>query len=475
MTHPVTGFRFSERQLVLIRTFADQAVIAIGNAHLFDEVQAKTRDLTESLQQQTATAEVLKVISRSAFDLQKVLDALLASACRLCEADIGTIRYLDGNTFRLAATFGCKPEWIEHFSSYSTTPDRTSIFGRTIVEGHTVHVPDVLADPDFKRPNAQKLMGFRAAIGVPLVRDGQTFGVVSLFRLAVGSFTEKQIELVSSFADQAVIAIENVRLFDELQARTRDLTEALTHQTGSANILRVIASSPTDVGPVLRAIVENACGLCEAHDAVALLRDGDDLRIGAHHGPIPIDIEKWPINRRWTAGRAFVDQKPVHVRDLLADESADFTDGRELSRRMGHRSILSVPLLREKESIGAIVLRRTEVHPFSDKQIELLQTFADQAVIAIENVRLFDEVQAKTRDLTEALQHQTATSDVLKVISQSPGYPAAGARRHCRNSRELCGADGNNLPAARRQASFQRGSGVLPKHLEYLRANPARD
>ena len=449
-------------------------MIAIGNADLFDEVQAKTRDLTESLQQQTATAEVLKVISRSAFDLQKVLDALLASACRLCEADIGTIRYLDGNTFRLAATFGCKPEWIEHFSSYSTTPDRTSIFGRTIVEGHTVHVPDVLADPDFKRPNAQKLMGFRAAIGVPLVRDGQTFGVVSLFRLAVGSFTEKQIELVSSFADQAVIAIENVRLFDELQARTRDLTEALTHQTGSANILRVIASSPTDVGPVLRAIVENACGLCEAHDAVALLRDGDDLRIGAHHGPIPIDIEKWPINRRWTAGRAFVDQKPVHVRDLLADESADFSDGRELSRRMGHRSILSVPLLRENESIGAIVLRRTEVHPFSDKQIKLLQTFADQAVIAIGNVRLFEEVQAKTRDLTEALQFQTATSDVLKVISQSPDTLQPVLDAIAETSRELCGSDGVTIFLLRDgKFHFTAVSGVLPKHLEYLRANPA--
>ena len=190
---------------------------------------------------------MLKVISRSAFDLQKVLDALLASACRLCEADIGTIRYLDGNTFRLAATFGCKPEWIEHFSSYSTTPDRTSIFGRTIVEGHTVHVPDVLADPDFKRPNAQKLMGFRAAIGVPLVRDGQTFGVVNLFRLAVGSFTEKQIELVSSFADQAVIAIENVAPVRASCRQGPAISRGADHQTGSANILRVIASSPTDV------------------------------------------------------------------------------------------------------------------------------------------------------------------------------------------------------------------------------------
>jgi GAF domain-containing protein len=163
-------------------------------------------------------------------------------------------------------------------------------------------------------------------------------------------------------------------LFDEVQAKTRELEEALTYQTGSSNILSVIASSPTDVGPVLKAIVDSACELCDAYDATVLLRDGDDLRISEHHGPIPIGLEKWPINRNWTAGRAFLDQTPVHVRDFLSDEGADFPDGREMSRRMGHRSILSVPLLREGESIGAIVLRRIEVQPFSDKQIALLQT-----------------------------------------------------------------------------------------------------
>ena len=219
--------RFNDKELNLLKTFADQAVIAIENARLFDEVQAKTRDLSESLQQQTATADVLKVISRSTFDLEAVLDALLASACRLCEADIGTIRYRDGSDYRLATTFGCKPEWIAHFSKYSRTPDRSSVFGRTILEGHTVHIPDVLGDPDFKRPEAQKLMGFRAALGVPLVREGQTFGVISLFRSEVGSFTEKQIELVSTFADQAVIAIENVRLFEQVQARTDELAASL--------------------------------------------------------------------------------------------------------------------------------------------------------------------------------------------------------------------------------------------------------
>ena len=252
---------------------------------------------------------------------------------------------------------------------------------------------------------------------VAILQEHDGIGSIVLRRIAVQPFSDKQIALLQTFADQAVIAIGNVRLFEEVQAKTRDLTEALTYQTGSGNILRVIASSPTDVGPVLNAIVESAGELCEAYDAVVLLKDGDHLRFSAHHGPIPINIEKWPISRGWTAGRAFVDQKPVHVRDLLSDEGADFPDGRELSRIAGlHgsvRTVLSVPLLREKESIGAILLRRTDVQPFSEKQIALLKTFADQAVIAIGNVRLFDEVQAKTRDLTESLQQQTATADVL--------------------------------------------------------------
>jgi GAF domain-containing protein len=431
---------FGEQHTRLLQMFADQAVIAIRNVGLFDEVQQRTEDLSEALQQQTATADVLKVISRSAFDLETVLDALLSSACRLCEADIGTVRYREGPEYRLAATFGCKPEWIEHFRRYSTKPDRSSVFGRTIVEGHAVHIPDLLADPDYNRPQAQMLMGFRAALGVPLMREGEAFGVINLFRLEVSSFSDRQIELVQTFADQAVIAIENVRLFDEVQAKTRDLSEALTYQTGSANILKVIASSPTNVEPALKAIVESACELCEAYDAVLVLKDGGDLRFSAHHGPIPMTVEKWPINRRWTAGRAFVDRKPVHVHDLLA-EGDEFPDGRELSQRMGHRTILSVPLLREGESIGTIVLRRTEVNPFTDKQIALLQTFADQAVIAIGNVRLFEEVQARTRDLSEALTHQTGSANILRVIASSPTDVEPVLESIVESACELCEAN----------------------------------
>jgi signal transduction histidine kinase len=257
-------------------------------------------------------------------------------------------------------------------------------------------------------------------LGVPLMRESAAIGLLLIFRKTMRPFTQQHVDLATTFADQAVIAIENVRLFDEVQAKTRDLTEALTYQTGSANILKVIASSPTDVGPVLNAIVESACELCEANDAVVFLKDGDRLRYGAHHGPIPVVFdEQGVISRNYVAGRSVIDKMPIHVHDVFSEEGAEFPVARELSRSGGIRSILCVPLLRENESIGTILLRRTEVHPFNDKQIALLQTFADQAVIAIGNVRLFDEVQAKTRDLSEALQQQTATADVLKVISRS--------------------------------------------------------
>jgi GAF domain-containing protein len=455
---------FGEQHVRLLQMFADQAVIAIENVRLFDEVQAKTRDLEEALQQQTATADVLKVISRSAFDLEAVMNTLARSASELCGADMSGL-FLRENDQLIARGVSDVEEQLENMVRQTPVPiDDQTYMGRSVLTGEITNLGDVDSGESNTRLLAfQKAFGYKSLLVVPLLREGRGVGVFALVSNSVGAFSQRQIDLVQTFADQAVIAIENVRLFDEVQAKTRDLTEALTYQTGSANILRVIASSPTDVAPVLKAIVDSAVELCDAYDAIVLLRDGDFLRFSEHHGPIPIGFEKWPINRRWTAGRAFVDRKAVHLRDLLSDEGDDFPDSQELARQPGHRSILSVPLLRENESIGVIALRRIEVQPFSDKQIALLQTFADQAVIAIGNVRLFDEVQAKTRDLTEALTYQTGSANILSVIASSPTDVAPALRAIVESACELCEA--NDALVALKEDNelvFQAQHGSIP-------------
>jgi two-component system NtrC family sensor kinase len=430
---PLRPFDAAEQRL--LQTFADQAVIAIQNANLFNEAQARTRELSESLQQQTATADVLKVISRSTFDLQTVLETLIRSAVDLSGANRGSIFLREGDVFPLKAASHTTPEFLQYWAANPPRAGRGSATHRVIGSGKIEIIPDVLEDPEMEMPPGA-LARIRATLGVPMLRDNKVEGVLVLTRPEPGQFSQSQIDLVQTFADQAVIAVENVRLFDETQARTRDLTEALTYQTGSSNILRVIASSPTDVGPVLDAIIESARELCEAHDAVVMLKDGDELHFRAQqHGPIPINLDKWPINRKSVTGRSVVDRVPVQVRDMLSDEGEEFPIGQEMSRHQGHRTILSVPLLREDEVIGTIALRRTEVNPFSQKQIALLQTFADQAVIAIGNVRLFDEVQERTQELSQSLEELRTAQDRLVQTEKlaSLGQLTAGIAHEIKN------------------------------------------
>src|SRR5262249_53601516 len=414
---------FTDKQIELVKNFANQAVIAIENTRLLNELRQRTDDLSESLEQQTAASQVLQVISSSTGELEPVFQAILASATRTCDAKFGLLYGIKNGAARIISKFGIPPALAEYLKRGPHRPplnrlDPLTPVGRVVQSRQTVHIADYRTDPAYLHRDpltvaGVELGGIRTWLVVPMIKNDALMGAIAVFRQEVRPFTDKQIDLVQNFANQAVIAIENTRLLNELR-------ESLQQQTATADVLQVISSSPGDLEPVFKAMLENAVRICEAKFGNLLLYDGNAFRIAAIHGAPPAwdelrrrdpVIRPGPNNRLALAAKT---KQVQHVADLTADNA--YLEGDPAAVAIadiaGARTLLVVPMLKENGLLGVIAIYRQEVRPFTDKQIELVQNFAAQAVIAIENTRLLNE-------LRESLQQQTATADVLKVISRS--------------------------------------------------------
>jgi GAF domain-containing protein len=407
---------FDDREIDLLKSFAAQAVIAIENARLLNELRQLTTDLTESLEQQTATSEVLGVISRSKFKLRPILQSVVDTASQLCRADTSVIFRLEGGVYRFAAGHSLDPAYLDHERQTPISPGPGTVVGRAAMSRTVVQIEDAWTDALYEQKAAVKISGGRSMIGVPLMREGEPIGVIGLARTRVQPFTQREIELVTTFADQAVIAIENVRLFEAEQQRSRELSESLQQQTATSEVLSVISSSPGDLQPVFEAMLEKTVRICDAKFGTLYLREADAFRaVAIHNGPTGY-VE---ARRRGPArppqdsalGQVANTHLVAQVPDIKAVKSYIDGDPYVVSAVQlgGYRTIAAIPMLKDDELVGAITICRQEVRLFTDKQIELVQNFAAQAVIAIENARLLNELRGRTADLTESLKQQTAT------------------------------------------------------------------
>jgi len=421
-------------------------------ADLENKVEQRTAELSESLQQQTATADVLRVISSSSGDLQPVFKSMLSNALRICEAKFGNLLLFDGKGFAAAELHNAPAAYAQIYANGPVVPGPNTGLGRIIATRQVVHVADIMAETgrvehDPLRIATAQILQARTLLAVPMLKEKELVGAIVIYRQEVRPFSEKQIELVASFANQAVIAIENTRLLKELRQRTDDLTESLEQQTATSEILQVISNSLNDTQPVFDAIVQSGLKLFPGALVSVALRYGDTINAAAVAAPDPARVEAWrrtisrtPLARNYMHGAALLDRRIVDIPDV-ADAPAEFFAGAQNFLSSGNGAITIMPMMRGDEAIGLLSVVRLVAGPLSDKQLAVLRTFANQAVIAIENTRLLKELRHRTNDLTESLEQQTATSEVLQVISSSPGELEPVFQKMLENATRVCGAN----------------------------------